>query len=152
MYHGRHKTVTSVGDHHCRLRKLQGRCQHVPLPDASTNSLTGEPCLSQRTSLPLGAGQYASLLSRRINPGRLTKSKGGERLCHRINAHAMSEIVIVGVARLGDGHSQINLFSVTGASHSQRPIPIAPIITGQLIPPWIRNRRFRRDIALGQRA
>ena len=33
----------------------------------------------QRTSLPLGAGQ-ASLFSRRINPGRLTKSKGGERL------------------------------------------------------------------------
>ena len=77
----------------------QGRCQHVPLPDAST-MVSPEPCLPNALRFHWVLGSMPVAL-RRINPGRLTKSKGGERLCHHINAHAMSEIVIVGVARLG---------------------------------------------------
>ena len=130
MCQRRRKAISSIGNYHCRLRELQGRRQHVTLANTGANRLAGKPGFSQCISFPLGVGQDSLLLSGRINPGDLTQPKGGQNLCHRINAHAISEVVIIGIAGLSDGHSQIDFLCVTGASDSQRPIAIPPIVTG----------------------
>ena len=147
-----HKALAFIGQQHCCLCQLQRGRQHVPLTDPCADGFARVPGLAQCGAFPVSAGQNAVLLAGGINSRTLAKTKGLQHLGHRVNTHAMREVVVIGIAGLCNGHSQIHRLGMTGAANTERPVPVAAIIAGQPVPAGVRDLSLRGDEILSQRA
>jgi hypothetical protein len=58
-------------------------------------------------------------------------------IVHRIDGHAVGEIVEIHVAGLGEGHLEIHLRRMTRAADTQDPVAVAAAVAGQAIPAGI---------------
>ena len=132
-----HKALAFICQHHCRLCQLQRGGQHISLTDPSADGFARVPGLAQCGAFPISVGQNAILLTGGIDSRAMAKAKGPQHLGHHVDTHSVREVVVISIAGLCDGHSQIHPLGMTRAADAERPVPVAAIIAGQSIPAWV---------------
>ncbi len=89
------------------MRQLQHRVVVEALADRDRNGVAADPLLGRRVALealglPLFRGQHAGLFVIEVDPGRLAKAEFAHELRDVIDAHLVGQLVVIGIARVGD--------------------------------------------------